>query len=307
MAHNQYVLFDGKGDEKAMDDTKRRTPAPVSARVVELDPSRVRVWSGNGRAYEHLTAMGCGDLIDAIIAAGGQQIPVVVRPIRDDPHHAFELIVGTRRHWAISWIRANGRPDFALRAIISSFSDEQAFLLADIENRARTDISALERARSYKDALFKYYDGRQATMADRLRISASWLSKHLAIANLPSDVLAPFASEGDLTVNPAYQLAKAWDKNPEGILARASVLAQRRHSGYASRLTTKQVIDQIISPGQAARKEPLRVYRNAADAPAITVERVTSAGDIVIRLHAKTKSNLGDLSQYLANILKDFS
>ncbi|UVI40877.1 chromosome partitioning protein ParB, partial (plasmid) [Qipengyuania spongiae] len=40
---------------------------------VQLDPARVRVWSGNARSYEHLTEANCRELIDAIIAEGGRR------------------------------------------------------------------------------------------------------------------------------------------------------------------------------------------------------------------------------------------
>lgn len=157
MTDFQLMLFDGRNDE-----TSLRAEQPQSldhAKVVELDPSRVSIWSGNGRTYENLTEERCRDLIDSILSTGGQQIPVLVRPVTGDDRHDFELMVGTRRHWAISWLTAHDQPGFALRAIICPIPDERAFLLADLENRARTDISALERARSYEDALARYYWG----------------------------------------------------------------------------------------------------------------------------------------------------
>ena len=39
-----------------------------------LDPARVRIWPGNARSYAHLTEAGCRELIDSIIAEGGQKV-----------------------------------------------------------------------------------------------------------------------------------------------------------------------------------------------------------------------------------------
>ncbi|MEL0209087.1 MAG: ParB N-terminal domain-containing protein, partial [Novosphingobium sp.] len=75
-----------------------------------LDPARVRVWKGNARSYEHLTVDSCRELIDSIIAEGGQKVPAVVRRIDGDPDHDFEVIAGTRRHWSISWLRKHSYP-----------------------------------------------------------------------------------------------------------------------------------------------------------------------------------------------------
>lgn len=109
-----------------------------------------------------------------------------------------------------------------------------------------------------------------------------------------------------MTVNPAYKLVKAWEKDSKSILERANMLAKRRLGNSARPLTPSQIIDHLIAPEKKSRKGPLRVYRTKADTPAITVERVTSTGDIVIRLHAKATPDLGELKHYLATVLKDF-
>ena len=77
-------------------------------------------------------------------------------------------------------------------------TDEEAFRLADIENRDREDISDYERARDYAQAVEHYYDGKQKRMAERLEISEGWLSRYLQLAKLPDEVVAAFASIRDL-------------------------------------------------------------------------------------------------------------
>ena len=51
---------------------------------------------------------------------------------------------------------------------IRELTDEEAFRLSDIENRAREDISDFERARDYLRALDAYYGGKQQEMAERI-------------------------------------------------------------------------------------------------------------------------------------------
>ena len=75
-----------------------------------LDPARVRPWPGNARSYAHLSEDSCQELIDSIIAEGGQKVPAIVRRIEGDPNHEYEVIAGTRRHWAISWLRRPAEP-----------------------------------------------------------------------------------------------------------------------------------------------------------------------------------------------------
>jgi len=175
---------------------------------LRLDPARCRIWAGNGRIYAKLNEEACRDLIDSMIAEGGQKVPAVVRRIQGDPLYDYEVLAGTRRHWSVSWLRANHYPDIAFLAQVHEMDDEAAFRLADIENRARKDLSDIERARNYRDALAAHYGGVQARMAERLKISKGWLSKMLAVAELPDSVVEAFALPADLQLKPAYALAQ---------------------------------------------------------------------------------------------------
>ena len=53
---------------------------------IALDPARVRPWAGNARSYGHLSEENCRDLIDAIIAEGGQKVPAIVSADRRRPN-----------------------------------------------------------------------------------------------------------------------------------------------------------------------------------------------------------------------------
>jgi ParB family transcriptional regulator, chromosome partitioning protein len=91
-------------------------------------------------------------------------VPAVVRRVEGDPLHDYEVIAGTRRHWWISWLRANNYPDMVFLAQVQVLDDESAFRLADLENRARKDVSDLERARNYANALENHYGSSQRRM-----------------------------------------------------------------------------------------------------------------------------------------------
>lgn len=186
-----------------------------------IDPARVRVWSGNARIQHVLNEDNCRDLIDSIRAEGGQKVPAIVRHLSGDPDHDYELIAGTRRHFAISWLRANHYPDTKLLAQVAELDDEAAFRLADIENRARKDIGDIERARNYALALQDHYGGKAVRMAERLNVSKGWLSKMLKAATVPDRILAAFPQITDLALNPAYKLATTLDDK-----SRAKVIAK---------------------------------------------------------------------------------
>jgi ParB family chromosome partitioning protein len=200
-----------------------------------LDPVRVRIWSGNARHQASLNEAACRDLIDSILAEGGQKVPVVVRRVTDDPDHDYELIAGTRRHWSVSWLRANSYPNTQLLAQVQNLDDESAFRLADLENRARKDVSDFERARNYRDALKTYYGSRHNRMAERLNLSKGWLSKMVAVADLPDWAVLAFSSPAEIQLKTCYPLAQKINS-----LSEADPAALKRMKVEAERLAREQ-------------------------------------------------------------------
>lgn len=196
---------------------------------LRLDPARCKIWPGNGRAYSELSENRCRDLIDSLIAEGGQKVPAIVRRLKDDPEADYEVLAGTRRHWSVSWLRAHSYPDMMFVAQVVDLNDEAAFRFADIENRARADLSDLERARNYRWALDAHYGGIQARMAERLMLSKGWLSKLLTMATLPDEIIGAFADPTSISVRGGYELAvKAAGSESAALAAAAASLRQEQ-------------------------------------------------------------------------------
>ncbi|RSU45724.1 ParB/RepB/Spo0J family partition protein [Sphingomonas sp. S-NIH.Pt15_0812] len=267
-----------------------------------LDPTRVKVWEGNARSYRHLTEESCRELIDSILAEGGQKVPAVVRRIEGDPDHDYEVIAGTRRHWSIRWLRANHYPDMQFLAQVAQLDDEAAFRLADLENRARADVSDLERARNYRVALASHYGNHQTRMAERLKLSKGWLSKMLKIATLPDTVVDAFASPAELALRPAYALAQLLD-DPDGqpaILATAERLAAEQRARRADRqppLPASEVLHRLQdAPRRLAgigATEPLCELSHHGR-PIVSVRSANRQG-VTLRLHAGSGADLDDM------------
>ena len=274
-----------------------------------LDPARVRPWAGNARSYGHLTEDNCRELIDSLIAEGGQKVPAVVRRIDGDPTHEYEVIAGTRRHWSISWLRANSWPDMKFLAQIVDLDDEAAFRLADIENRARKDVSDLERARNYAAALAEHYGNHLTRMAERLKLSKGWLSKMLKVAKIPNGVIAAFASPAEVQLKPAYPLAQALDDKDRAAAIRreAARLARdqeaRRETGRPP-LPSAEVIGKLLSAGTEKDAPEKFVLEGAHGRPAITVQSANRQG-VTLRLHAGHGLSEDDLINRVRDALSE--
>jgi ParB family chromosome partitioning protein len=196
-------------------------------RLQELvDPAQCRIWEAHNRDYAALNAENCADLIDSFKAEGRQNFAAIVRRVQGDPAHQYEIICGARRHWAVTWMRAHHRPDFKFLVEPRELTDEEAFRIADLENRSRRDLSDYERASDYARAIHRYYGGNQQRMAERLEVSKSWLSRYLELARLPTEILAAFASPHAVGISHAATLAPLLraENQKDGIIAEAQRL-----------------------------------------------------------------------------------
>lgn len=279
-----------------------------------LDPARVRIWPGNARHQASLTEENCRDLIDSIVAEGGQKVPVVVRRVTDDPDHDYELIAGTRRHWSISWLRANSYPQTQLLAQVQNLDNESAFRLADLENRARRDVSDFERARNYRDALKSYYNDRQNRMAERLSLSRGWLSKMMTVASLPDWAVAAFASPADIQLKVCYQLAQKLAALAEGdpktlrrVKAEAEAIAtdqSRRRKGGESLIASSEVTRRLYDASQETpeRGEPLFRGDSVHGRAAVSVLSSNRNG-ATVRIHAGSGASDDEIITLVAEAL----
>ena len=177
----------------------------VKRLTIRIKPSECSIWPGNARDYELLDEKRLETLIESIKSENGNRIPVVIRRT-PNAEKQYELITGTRRHWAISWLNQNHYPDIELLASLETLDDEGAFRLADIENREREDISPLERALNYKHALQEFYGGNVSQMSERMGIARPTLHSYLLLADLPAEIIPAFASPLDIQTRYANQL-----------------------------------------------------------------------------------------------------
>lgn len=191
---------------KKLDDKGARTPllnrknaiaqvASGKQRMSKLllhSPSRIRMWEGHNRDYEKLSAERCKDLIDGFKRTGEQEFPAIVRKVTDSEKYDFEVICGARRHWTANYL------EWDLLVEVRDLSDKAAFILMDIENRDREDVSDYERACDYVAALPVYFDNIIEQMAKFLEIDRGNLSRLLELAKLPSEIINAYADIRDL-------------------------------------------------------------------------------------------------------------
>jgi ParB family transcriptional regulator, chromosome partitioning protein len=164
-----------------------------------VDPSQCKVWDRHNRDYELLNETRCKDLISQFKETGRQEFPGIVRLFDGGGEIKYEIICGARRFWTSKYL------GWKYFVEIRNLSDEEAFRLSDIENRAREDISDYERALDYKNALSHFYQN-QVQMANRLEVTTSWLSRYLDLADLPEEIVNAYRDITEIKVIHARKL-----------------------------------------------------------------------------------------------------
>ena len=270
---------------------ERAAGAIVEKTLRWVDPARCRMWEGHNRRYDLLDEESCADLIEGIRAQGGQEFPAIVRPLGPDESHDYEVICGARRHWAISWLNAHNYPQFRFLIEVRELTDEEAFRLADIENRDRRDITDYERARDYARACELYYGGHQGRMADRLEVSGAWLSRYLDLARLPEEVVAAYGRLEDLREHHARKLKPvlAGHIARQAVLAAAGRLAAEqavlRETGRP-RLAGAKVLATLIAAGKPAapppRPAPLEAFWQGPDGIRVAAKAPAGGGRLTL-------------------------
>ncbi|HYZ33465.1 MAG TPA: ParB/RepB/Spo0J family partition protein [Crenalkalicoccus sp.] len=283
----------------------------VVTRVHEfVDPARCRIWAGHNRDYAALDESNCSDLLESLRAQGRQEVPAIVRRVTDDQAVDFEVVCGARRHWSVSWLRRNGYPEFRFLVEPRELTDEEAFRVADLENRHRKDLTDYERALDYARALERYYGGSQQRMLERLNVSKSWLSRYLELAKLPPEVLGAYGSPQSVGISHAAQLAPVLKHPVRGrrLLDAAAALAEEqaaaRKTGeptLAPAAVTRRLLEaaagsrpthEIVIRG-ADESVLMRGQRGRGGALAITVPAsATSSPDALVEAFTELLSRL---------------
>ena len=264
----------------AEDAYDRTEPRFENTDLVRLDPKECRIWAFHNRRYDLLDDANCADLIEGFRESGRQEIAGIVRRVNDGSGYEYEVIAGARRHWTCAYL------GWKYLAEIRDLTDEEAFILSDIENRSRKDISDYERAIDYRRALNEILSekgkraGRsksamtQGEFAKRLGKSEAWLSQFLYLANLPSEIVAAFPKVTDIGLSHGRELKPLLDKQSsrEKLLKEAEALIQDESRSVVT------VMKRLLAAGQNPKKSAqtsnvLGVFDGEEGKKAVTVKR----------------------------------
>ncbi|WP_213959431.1 ParB/RepB/Spo0J family partition protein [Variovorax sp. dw_954] len=187
-----------------------------------LDPTQIVASKWANRDESHFSTEMFTRLKQEIASAGGNVQPIKVRAFNSPAAESarWEIVYGHRRHRACLEL---GIPVLAL--IQRDMPDADLFVEMERENREREDLSAWEQGLMYMRALELGLFPSAKQLAAAIDRDMGNISKAMALAKLPADVVRAFGSPLNLQFRWATALKDAHQRDPEGLLAAARELA----------------------------------------------------------------------------------
>ncbi len=236
-----------------------------------------------------------------IESAGGNVQPIKVRrlAVAGGEGPQYELVFGHRRHRACLEL---GLP---VLAVIDNLDDRALFVEMDRENRARKDLSAWEQGTMYRSALRQGLFASNRRLAEAIGVDLSAVGKALALADLPDELVAAFASPLDLQFRWAKPLSDALASNRAAVLEAAAALRSRP----AQARSPKTVFAALVAAGTQGVEPfhpPAPVTISIEGQPAATIT-VSAKGEVqlVIRADRQAQSRVHDLARLVERFLAE--
>ena len=166
----------GKGISALFENIKAEDLTRVNKEGAQEIPMQ-NIFANPGQPRKTFVDADLADLTNSIKKHGVVQ-PIIVRPVGDK----FEIVAGERRY------RASQRCGLAtIPAIVRSFSDDESFTIAVVENVQRSDLNPIEEAEAFS-VLVETQGLTQDSLAHHLGKTRSYVANALRLLTLPESV-----------------------------------------------------------------------------------------------------------------------
>ncbi|MDO5666871.1 MAG: ParB/RepB/Spo0J family partition protein [Alcaligenaceae bacterium] len=240
------------------------------------------------------------ELADSIAREGIMQ-PLLVRPLVGQ-EGVFEIIAGERRFRAAKIVGLNEVP-----VLIRDVSDEQAAIMALIENMQREDLNPLEEARGIR-RLIDEFNFTHEQAAESIGRSRSYTSNLLRLVNLAEPV-QEMLLDGQIDMGHARALLAV--SSAEQILLAHQVVAKGLSVRETERLV-KQFLNQANqiskSPAKERSRDVVRLEEALSDYLGTKVSIKVNAkqkGQLLIDFHDWEQLNTLLEKQGLADVIEN--
>jgi ParB/RepB/Spo0J family partition protein len=261
-----------------------------------VNPARCRLWEMHSRLGEQVDIHTCSTLLNSM-KLHGQKQPVLARRITSVDGCEFELIYGARRLFVAQQLGVD------LLVECKELDDRTALIEMDIENRVREDISAYERGISYRRWLNAGHFANQTMLAKSLGVSAAQICRLLKYAELPTVVVAAFASPHEIREEWAGTLAK----HCQDAAKRTEILARARAARFLTSPRSAQATFESLLSGarRSVKGVSDKVIRSSNGVPLFRVAFKSKTVHLVISREKLDTELLDVITKRIAGVFED--
>ena len=180
----------------------------LSERIILIDTKYIRNWELKDRPQNEL-----GD-IDALaneFSEIGQQIPCIVRPLKDVPNYKYELIAGERR------LRAAIIAKVQLKVLVKELSDSDAAIIQLSENNNRKNLSDYAKGINYSKIIEKGLI-TQTDLIKKIGLNKVAISRLLSFRNIPSSIVDSIGDMTRISARTASTIVSLSNKSSEHVI-----------------------------------------------------------------------------------------
>jgi len=237
--------------------------------VLRLDPKRVRATKFLNRDERAFLASDPKFVELKESLRNGQDTPIRVRGVADDPSVDYEIVSGHRRHRAALQLDGEIEEGFFIFALPDPKASEARELVLAMyrENEVRADVSAVEKGRMFRQWLAEGIFAEQGDIAAAVGTSESSITKYLQVAELPETVLAAFEDPRDIAVRWSLDLVKAVRSNGakiEEVALRLASTSPRPDAAAVARALIACGTPQKKSQSNASREQAVKINGRVA-------------------------------------------
>ncbi len=248
---------------------KDNAPIDEVGQVCSVSPKQCRIFKYNDREYDLLTKGRVNDLIESFLKPGiGQLEPVIAR--RDPTRKAqYEIIAGTRRLFAATWIAENTSVDFKLKVIVREMTEIEALQIMRAENDESEPPSPYERAFSTAMQISDMFSGNASDYCNAMGESTSSINALLAFTQIPMECLDAYSSKLDIPINHAVRLRTELKSNEDQVGFKKSMIAEANklsstHEESEPSKVLKRLLDSAKAPAKKEKKLQKEVTKTYA-------------------------------------------
>jgi ParB family transcriptional regulator, chromosome partitioning protein len=289
---SELPLFKKNTFEQGLNLTKEiMSGSKVKTPRLLVEPEQCKIWDRHNRDYSLLNEVKCKDLIDQFKVTGKQEFPGIVRLVEGRGEVKYEIVCGARRFWTCQYL------GWKYFIEIRDLSEEEAFRLSDIENRAREDLSDYERAIDYKKALTQYYQN-QVQMANRLEVTTSWLSRYLDLADLPEEIVKAYRDITEIKTIHARKLKPYLNDSLKNRPVKETILQKAgeiKEKGYEGTKVISELLNAVKVKNKAAGSKNRYVSSNGLITMHIQKRKDKKLEILIDKKDKATKEDIVDL------------